>query len=305
MPYLILIVLLVHGLTLEGSSDGIYYFIIPSFEKLHELSCWKDAAIQIFFTLGPGISVLTTYASYSKFNNNCQIDAVSASVANVIASFLAGFVVFASLGHLSYQVSKPIQEVTAEDLGLSFVAYPEILSTFKYSTFFSINFFLMIINLGLDSGLGGLDAIYTALADEFLIVRNNRKSFLALIHFLLFLGSLPTVTYGGAYVVTFLDTFSTSPALMFIVFFESVCVCWIYGSNRFTSDIYEMFKVNPNKYWILCWKYISPIIILALFLMSIIFFVEPVVNGYNYPKLFIILGWILNSSIIVSILFCV
>lgn len=90
VPYIILIILLVHGLTLSGSDDGVSYFLTPSFEKLSHFECWKDAAIQIFFTLGPGISVLTTYASYSKKNNNCQIDALSASAANVMASFLSG-----------------------------------------------------------------------------------------------------------------------------------------------------------------------------------------------------------------------
>ena len=99
-----------------------------------------------------GISVLTTYASYSKYNNNCYIDAISASIANVIASFLAGIVVFSSLGYLSLQVNKSIDEVVNSDLGLSFVAYPELLSTLKYPAFYSIIFFLMIINLGLDSG---------------------------------------------------------------------------------------------------------------------------------------------------------
>ena len=300
LPYLILLVLLVHGVTLEGSKTGIYYFLTPTFNKLSDYSCWKDAAIQIFFTLGPGISVLTTYASYSKFNNNCQIDAISASVANVIASFLAGIVVFASLGHLSHEVGKPIEEVTADDLGLSFIAYPEILSTFKYSAFFSIIFFLMIINLGLDSGFGGLEAIYTALADEFEVIKRHRKSFMAVIHFVLFLGSLPTVTYGGAYVVAFLDTFSTSPALMLIVFFETVSICWMYGSKKFSNNIHEMFGIKPNSYWIICWKYVSPLITMTLFGMSIALFKEPEVDNYKYPKILIIFGWILNSSIMVG-----
>jgi SNF family Na+-dependent transporter len=99
-----------------------------------------------------GISVLTTYASYSKFNNNCQLDALAASIANVIASFLAGIVVFSALGYLSLQVNKNIEDVVNSDMGLSFIAYPELLGTLKYPAFFSVVFFLMIVNLGLDSG---------------------------------------------------------------------------------------------------------------------------------------------------------
>jgi SNF family Na+-dependent transporter len=196
LPYLILILLLFHSLTLSGSYDGIRYFLKPTFERLRTFNTWKDAAIQVFFTLGPGISVLTTYASYSKFNNNCQLDAISASFANILASFLSGIVVFASLGHLSDHVGKSIDEVAQTDLGLSFVAYPEILSTLKYAGFYSVCFFLMIVNLGLDSGFGGLEAIYAALADELPFVNVWRKTSIAAIHILLFLASLPTVTYG-------------------------------------------------------------------------------------------------------------
>lgn len=301
LPYIILIFLLIHGVSLEGSGNGIYYFIVPTFEKLFDFECWRDAAIQIFFTLGPGISVLTTYASYSKFNNNCQIDAIFASIANVIASFLAGIVVFASLGHLSHQVKKPIKDVTRDDLGLSFIAYPEILATFKYSAFFSIIFFLMILNLGLDSCFGGLEAIYAALADEFKLIKKYRKTFMAVIHIVLFLASLPTVTYGGMYLVTFLDTFSTSPALMLIVFSEVFAISWIYGLNKFSANIKEMFNVNPNIYWKVCWKIVSPVIILGLFFVSIIFFQRPSVNNYKYSEGFIIFGWSINASVMAPI----
>ena len=132
LPYIILLILLVHGISLEGSADGISFFLIPKFSKLLDFQCWQDAAIQVFFTLGPGISVLTTYGSYSKRSNNCQIDAVVASMANVLASIISGIVVFSSLGHLSYQSGKDIREISTSDLSISFIAYPDLLSTFTY-----------------------------------------------------------------------------------------------------------------------------------------------------------------------------
>jgi SNF family Na+-dependent transporter len=301
LPYLILIVLLFRAVTLEGASIGLYYFIKPTFEELLKFQCWKDAAIQIFFTLGPGISVLTTYASYSKFENNCQIDAIVASIANVIASFLAGLTVFASLGHLSLLVDKPISEVAQDGMGLSFIAYPEILSALPASTFFSIVFFLMIINLGLDSAFGGLEAIYTALADEFHVVRMNRKFFMISIHFLLFICSLPTVTYGGNYLVTFLDSFATSPALMLIVFCEAVTVTWIYGLDKFDNDLRRMMGFRANFYWKICWKFICPLIIFVLFIVSIYFFERPTMGSYEYPTGYIIFGWVINCSVMLPI----
>ena len=303
MPYCILLILLAHAITLPGANIGLYYFIKPTFKELANFQCWKDAAIQIFFTLGPGISVLTTYASYSKFENNCQRDAIFASIANVIASFLAGLTVFASLGHLSLMVDKPIDAVVQEGMGLSFIAYPEILSTFSHpaSTFFSIVFFLMIINLGLDSAFGGLEAIYTALADEIQIIKNNRTISMILIHLILFLLSLPTVSYGGNYLITFLDSFATSPALMLIVFFEAICVTWIYGLDKFNNDLVRMMGFKANIYWKICWKYICPAIILILFFVSIYFFQRPSLGDYSYPTNFIVFGWFINCSVMLPI----
>lgn len=245
--------------------------------------------------------MLTTYSSFSKFNNNCQLDAIVASVANVIASFLSGIVVFSSLGYLSVQVNKKIEDVVSSGLGLSFIAYPELLSTLTYPHFFSVIFFLMIFTLGLDSCFGGIEAVFTALADEFPLMKKRRAISLAILHVFLFLGSLPTVTYGGNYMVVFLDTFSTSPALMVVVFFEAVTVCYLYGIEKFKQNIKEMFNVELSFFWIICWKYIGPVVIFGLFVMSIMFFEAPTVGSYSFPQWVLALGWLMNVTILVPI----
>jgi SNF family Na+-dependent transporter len=196
LPYLVLIILLIQGIRLEGSRTGIAYFLNPNFAKLTEMKVWYSAANQIFFTLGPGLSVLTTYGSYNIPKNNCYRDALIAVVANFAASFLAGFVVFSALGHMSWRLNKPIATVVDQGPSLSFIAYPEILATFEYPAFFSVLFFLMVINLGLDSDFGGLEAMYTALSDEFVLLKNHRKVGMFIMCCLLIVASLPTVTYG-------------------------------------------------------------------------------------------------------------
>jgi SNF family Na+-dependent transporter len=196
LPYIVLIILLFQGVRLEGSRTGIAYFLQPSFAKLKDMKVWYSAANQIFFTLGPGLSVLTTYGSYNISSNNCYRDALIAVAANFAASFLAGFVVFSALGHLSWRLNKQIATVVEQGPSLSFIAYPEILATFEYPAVFSILFFLMVINLGLDSDFGGLEAMYTALSDEFLLLKRHRKLGMLVMCCLLIATSLPTVTYG-------------------------------------------------------------------------------------------------------------
>lgn len=181
---------------LKGSRAGITYFIKPVFTQLKDVRVWYNAANQIFFTLGPGLSVLTTYGSYNIATNNCYYDALISVLANFIASFLAGFVVFSALGHMALRLGTPIASVVSEGAGLSFIAYPEILATFKYPTFFAILFFLMVINLGLDSDFGGLEAMYTALSDEYPLLKHQRKIGMLIMCCILIVGCLPTVTQG-------------------------------------------------------------------------------------------------------------
>jgi solute carrier family 6 amino acid transporter-like protein 5/7/9/14 len=82
-PYLILTVLLGFGLSLDGALDGIRYYVTPRLDRLldvqvgstppqvpHATQVWADAAMQIFFSLGPCWGSLITLASYNKFNNN-------------------------------------------------------------------------------------------------------------------------------------------------------------------------------------------------------------------------------------------
>lgn len=43
MPYVMLFIMLIRGLTLEGSGDGLYYLFYPDWSKLGNVKVWRDA----------------------------------------------------------------------------------------------------------------------------------------------------------------------------------------------------------------------------------------------------------------------
>ncbi|XP_017790866.1 PREDICTED: sodium-dependent dopamine transporter-like [Habropoda laboriosa] len=69
-PYAVLLILLIRGVTLPGSFEGIRYYLNPNFSAITKAEVWVDAATQVFFSLGPGFGVLLAYASYNKYHNN-------------------------------------------------------------------------------------------------------------------------------------------------------------------------------------------------------------------------------------------
>ncbi|CAG08517.1 unnamed protein product [Tetraodon nigroviridis] len=201
--------------------------ILPFFQV------WVDAAAQIFFSLGPGFGVLLALSSYNPFTNNCYRDAIVTSLVNCLTSFVSGFVIFTVLGYMAEMRKVEVEDV-ARDKGpsLLFITYPEAIANMMGSTFFAIIFFVMMIMLGLDSTFGGLEAIITAVLDEYPDhLYHRRELFVLCLVVVCFLGSLSTLTNGGAYVVKLLEEFGVGCSIIALGFLEAIAVSWFYGKT--------------------------------------------------------------------------
>ena len=103
-PLVILFVFLGRSLTLEGSGNGINEYIGESnwgiFSDHPEI--WSRAVSQIFFSLGTTFGIMTAYGSHCKRNEPAFLNSCVVALSNSMFSFISGFAVFATLGHLAY-----------------------------------------------------------------------------------------------------------------------------------------------------------------------------------------------------------
>uniref|UniRef100_A0A8C4DK25 Transporter n=1 Tax=Dicentrarchus labrax TaxID=13489 RepID=A0A8C4DK25_DICLA len=261
MPYVVLFVLLIRGITLPGAMKGIRAYLHIDFKRLNNLEVWIDAATQIFYSLGAGFGVLIAFASYNKFDNNCYRDALLTSTVNCVTSFFSGFAIFSVLGYMAYKHGVDIEDVATEGAGLVFIIYPEAISTLPGSTFWAIVFFIMLLTLGIDSSMGGMEAVITGLTDDFKILKRNRKLFTFATAFGTFLIALLCITNGGIYVLTLFDKYAAGTSILFAVLIEAIGVSWFYGM-KFYSTL-KMMGFKPGLYWRLCWKFVSPAFLLV------------------------------------------
>ncbi|KRJ97333.1 sodium- and chloride-dependent glycine transporter 2 isoform X2 [Drosophila yakuba] len=261
-PYLLLFILLVRGATLPGAWKGIKFYLYPEWDRLLDLKVWADAAIQMFFGIGPGWGGIVNMASFSNFRNNARWDTILIVSINVFTSILAGFVVFSVLGFLSEKSGIPVETVATGGAGLAFVTYPEAIGMLPVPQLWALMFFFMLFLLGIDSVFVQLEAIMTSILDEWYWVRSHKWK-LTLVSCFIFLGlSSIMCTNGGMFILQLFDWYSSAIAVIVICLVEIIMVAWIYGIKNFMLDVEFMLGKRPSLYWRILWQVVTPVILI-------------------------------------------
>lgn len=293
-PYVILIILFIFGLTLDGAIDGIKYFFIPEWEKLKDITVWRKAAEQLFFSLSVSWGGLIMFGSYNKFNNKVHRDAMFVSSLDFVTSLIAGVVIFSVLGSMAKGMNMDIKDVAVGGQGLAFVAYPEALARMVVPQLWSVLFFIMLFLLGLDSEFALLETFLTALYDEFPKTRSKKVTITFITCATCFLLGLPCVTQGGQYVLNLMDTYGGGYGVIFIAICELVALMWGYGAQRFCADLEYMLGFRPGLFWRICWMFISPVVLMVIFVYSLYQHTPiSVQNPKEYPEWSDGIGWCL------------
>uniref|UniRef100_A0A3B5LEF5 Si:ch211-117c9.5 n=1 Tax=Xiphophorus couchianus TaxID=32473 RepID=A0A3B5LEF5_9TELE len=301
-PYLVLVVLLAHGVSLPGALDGIVYYLKPDWSKLGEAQVWIDAGTQIFFSYAIGLGALTALGSYNRFHNNCYQDAFILALINSGTSFFAGFVVFSALGFMAAEQGVDISKVAESGPGLAFIAYPKAVTLMPLAPLWAALFFFMLLVLGLDSQFVGVEGLITGLMDmlppKSALATLRREVVAAICCIICFLIDLSMVTEGGMYVFQIFDYYSASGiTLLWQAFWECVVIAWVYGADRFMDDVARMIGYQPLPYMKWCWSYITPFVCVAVFLFHVVNYQPLTYNTvYTYPLWGEALGWALALS---------
>ncbi|XP_016844202.1 sodium-dependent neutral amino acid transporter B(0)AT3 isoform X1 [Nasonia vitripennis] len=177
---------------------------------------------------------------------------------------------------------------SASGTGLAFIIFTEAINQFPGAQFWSVLFFLMLFTLGIDSQFGTLEGVVTSIVDMKLFPNLRKEILTGSICLLCCIISMAFAHGAGSYVFVLFDNFSGNFPLLIIAFFECIGVSYVYGIKRFADDIELMTGSRPGLYWLICWKYLSPLAMLSILIAS---FVEIVVEGSGYQ------AWVASKGV--------
>lgn len=301
IPWLMLLILTVRGLTLEGSMQGLAYYLDPVWSELAKPTTWRYAFGQVFFSLSLAFGVMITYASFlhrkSDINNNAAI----ISLADFGTSFVAGLAVFATLGGMAFvtqQAGNPVavENVAESGPSLAFVAFPYALAQLPYSAFFSFVFFFALVTLGIDSAFSITESVLASIVDK----TGWRRSIVLPVMSIVGLAvGLIYITGGGLNWLGTIDGFVNGTlGIAFLGMLECIVLGWLWRIGILRRHANSRSDWKLGRWWDYTIRLVIPILLGTLFFWQLFEDVNNESGFLKTPE-----GeWILSNCIGVGIL---
>ncbi|KAG1653933.1 Sodium- and chloride-dependent GABA transporter ine [Nymphon striatum] len=207
---------------------------------------------------------------------DAKVETLTIISVNTATSLIGSIVVFSTLGHIAEVQGRNVSDVVAQ------VPWAD--------EFKSCHISFTFIGPGL---------VLVAIPE--VITQMPIPQLWAVLFFILLL-LLGLDSQGGIYVFQLVDHYASAISIMFIAFFEVIAITWFYGAKRLATNIKEMTGKRPNKYFIICWYFISPALIFAIAIYSFIDY-KPLKydNVVSYPDWAQGLGWMVAMLSVICV----
>lgn len=268
--FIILTILVVKGFFMPNSLESLTFLLKPDFSKITP-AVFLIALGQSFFTLSVGQGTLVTYGSYLSRKEDILKSTLPIIAMDTLVSIFSAFAVFT----IVFSVGMSPDSGPA----LIFHTLPLVFSQIPGGYMLSVLFFLLVFLAALTSEISALEPSIAYLVDERGWKRHKAVICCGLGAFALgipsalstsLLKDLPIFGFP-----TFLDAimFICSDLLIPIGGFAAVILTgWVWGSKNALKEMSEEDVSKRkwlNAYFSFSFKYLSPILIIIVFLSAI------------------------------------
>lgn len=295
-------IIVIRSLTLEGASQGLDAFFKPNWELIGNSKVWMAAYGQIFFSLSIGFAIMVTYSSYLPKKTDLTNSAFITGFANSGFELLAGIGVFAALGFMANQQGVPIDEVVDAGIGLAFVVFPKIISSFPaFNGFFGFAFFGCLVLAGITSLISIVETFVSGIQEKFGVSRNKAIAFGGGLAALI---SIIYATKSGLFFLDSVDYFINQFGITLAGLVQVILVAWVFRELKsLQKHADSVSDIMLGAWWRFSLAFITPLVLGYMTYQNII---ENINKNYEgYPTKFLLYsGWgVATAALVVGLLF--
>jgi len=306
-PWLLLIVFVIRGVTLEGASQGLDYYITPVWSMLwnlnpgpgevaaHEL--WLAAISQVFFSLTVGFGVMIAYGSFMDDKMCIVKNAWIIGLADAMTAIVGGFAVFGALGHKAFTDGVGVGEVVQSGPGLTFVTYPEIINGLPFPQLFGLLFFTMLSLLAIDSAFSLVEAVSAAVKDKFGFTHTRSNLTVAILGLAM---GLPYLFGSGIHWLDIADHFMNFFGLPLVVLGTCLIIGWYFRASRMRHFINGNSEGKIGIWWDIKIQLIIPAAIIFMLGFEIYERIKGPYGDFGLRSQELVFGWGILVLVIVA-----
>ncbi|WP_104638880.1 sodium-dependent transporter [Helicobacter bizzozeronii] len=265
--FLVFIGLLIFAMTLPSFSQAMHYMFVFDASKI-SLKVFLDALGQMFFSLSLGVGTITTYAAFTKSDENLLGSSLWVVLPGIAISLIAGLMIFTFIFNFNGEPSQGV--------GLVFISLPLIFYQMGLAgSIIASLFFLALIFAGITSTVSMLEPVALYLMNH---LKWSRPKACFLVGLGIYLVGILVIlsihkdyasalTFGGKNIFDWAD-FSASSVLMPLGgLFSVVFLGWVLDQKRIYKASKRFLTRLGFQVWIFGVRFVAPVVmILILFL---------------------------------------
>ena len=270
--FILLIILMIRGITLDGAMKGLDFLWNPDWSKITAGTILL-ALGHAFFTLSLGMGAMLTYGSYMSEKDSIPGAALQIVILDTLIALIAGTAIFTSVFAVGLDPSA--------GPGLIFHTLPGVFTKMPGGYFFSILFFISLTIAALTSSISVLEVVVSFFVDELNWKRHNAAVVLSIVISAIGIPSLLSFNVLADFKIFGLDFFALVDFIASNILlplgglFIAVFVGWIWGFDKVIPNLRKGAEKFFDNYpglsfaWKIFLKYLSPVLIFLVFLYSI------------------------------------
>ena len=155
--FVLLIILMIRAITLPGAGEGVKYMLTPDFSKVSG-ETFLIALGQAFFSLSLGMSIMITYGSYLKKDENLAKNTALVCGFDTLIAFLAAFMIIPAVFATGVTPGK--------GGGFAFVSLATVFQNMPAGAFFGVLFYLLLWFAAITSAMSLLEGQVAAVSEQ-------------------------------------------------------------------------------------------------------------------------------------------